>query len=213
LANKLKESKVRDRYLATQKDSEEEILECIWTQAKNISQLHIYTLKTIVKQNIHVQFTEDELTPSFYVTATSSQIRTVHLKETRDWKCHIFSWTKQYDTLLARVRPRNEARISFWSRRSRYVGMGRSEGQESNCPEDNGQSENTSSYITKCETHIDNHVYHCSRRVPDALYCDIAGLRTPSQEADASRRSSGQWFCLAATIETVREQYSFPRVH
>jgi hypothetical protein len=29
LANKLKESKVRDRYLATQKDSEEEILECI----------------------------------------------------------------------------------------------------------------------------------------------------------------------------------------
>jgi hypothetical protein len=69
--------------------------------------------------------------------------------------------------------------------------MGRSEGQESDRPEDDRQSDDTSSRITKCEAQMDNHVYHRYRSVTYALHCDIVRLRAPSQEADESRRSSG----------------------
>jgi hypothetical protein len=90
--------------------------------------------------------------------------------------------------------------------------MGRSEGQESDHPKDDERSDDTSSRITKCETHIDNHVYHSWWRVSDDLRCAIAGLRACSPEADESRRSSGCRFCVAATIETVRQRQTFPRI-
>jgi hypothetical protein len=69
--------------------------------------------------------------------------------------------------------------------------MGRSEGEESERLEDDGQSDDTSSRITKCDPHIDNHICHRSIRVPDALHCDIAGFGALAQEADESRRSYG----------------------
>jgi hypothetical protein len=69
--------------------------------------------------------------------------------------------------------------------------MRRSEGQESDRPEDDGRSDDTLSCIMKCETHIDNHVCYRWRKVPDVFYCDIPGFRAYSQNADASRRSYG----------------------
>jgi hypothetical protein len=123
----------------------------------------------------------------------------------------VFFWTKQCaacETMSKEWR-QNES----LTRGNRYVGMRRSEAQESDRSKNDRQSDNTSLRITKCEIYIDNHVYHRWRRVSYALYCDIVELRALSQKDDASRSSYGHWFCLAATIEIVREQCSFSRVH
>jgi hypothetical protein len=87
--------------------------------------------------------------------------------------------------------------------------MGKTEGQESDRPEDNGRWDDTSSRIMKYEIHIDNYVHYRWRRVSDAWYCNIVGLRTISQKVDALRHSYESWFCLAAMIDTVRKQYLF----
>jgi hypothetical protein len=44
-----------------------------------------------------------------------------------------------------------------------------SEGQESDRSEDDGRSDDTLSRTMKCETHIDNHVYHYWTKVPNAF--------------------------------------------
>jgi hypothetical protein len=44
---------------------------------------------------------------------------------------------------------------------NQHVEMGKSEWEESDRLEDDGRSDGTSSRITKCETHIDNYMYHC----------------------------------------------------
>jgi hypothetical protein len=83
--------------------------------------------------------------------------------------------------------------------------MGRSQEQESDRPDDNGVSDDILLRTIKCEVHIDNHIHQRWRRVTEALYRDISGLRPFSQEADESRRSSGCCFRVATTIETVRQ--------
>jgi hypothetical protein len=52
-------------------------------------------------------------------------------------------------------------------------------------PPDDEQTYDISSRIKKCQTHIDNHMYHCWRRVSGALHSHVAGLRCDLQEADA----------------------------
>jgi hypothetical protein len=95
-----------------------------------------------------------------------------------------------------RICPRDEGRIVFSARRSRYVGKGPSEGEQGDRLDDDRRSDDTSSGIEKCETHIDYYMYYHERRVLDTLGHDIRELRCYSQDADASTVRLGIDFAL-----------------